>query len=118
LSRQTFLGAVPLLGLAATQAVSAQTSAPLRVGANATDGFCGSLFAPDEGFFQKAHLDVDVQIFPNGSAQNTALAGGALDIGISTVTAIANAVLHGIPWVIIAGGSMYESAAPAAILAV
>ena len=117
-SRRTFLSAVPLLGLAAAQAANAQTPAPIRVGANATDGFAGSLFARDMGFFQKAHLDVDVQTFANGAAQNTAIAGGALDIGISTVTAIANAVLHGIPWVIIAGGAMYESAAPAGVLAV
>ena len=94
-SRLSFLGTVPLLALAATGIASAQ-AAPLRIGANATDGFAASLFARDMGFFKKAGLDVDVQIFPNGAAQNAALAGGALDIGISTVTAIANAVLHGI----------------------
>jgi NitT/TauT family transport system substrate-binding protein len=117
-SRRTFLATVPLLGVASTRAANAQASPVIRVGANATDGFCGALFARDMGFFQKAGLDVDVQTFGNGSQQNTAMAGGAIDIGISTVTAVANAVLHGIPWVYIAGGSMYVSAAPAGVLAV
>jgi NitT/TauT family transport system substrate-binding protein len=119
LSRSAFLGAVPLLGIAAATGVaSAQTAPLLRVGAVPVDGFAEAFYARDMGFFDKAGLNVEITTFNNGSGATTAMAGGAIDIGISTVNAIANAVIHGLPWVYIAGGSMYVSSAPAAVLAI
>jgi NitT/TauT family transport system substrate-binding protein len=119
LSRSAFLGAVPLLGIAAATATAgAQTAPVLRVGAVPVDGFAEAYYARDMGFFDKAGLNVEITTFNNGSGATTAAAGGAIDIGISTVNAIANAVIHGIPYVYIAGGSMYVSSAPAAVLAV
>jgi NitT/TauT family transport system substrate-binding protein len=117
-SRSTFLGTVPLLGLAAASAASAQSTAVIRVGAVPVDGFAEAYYARDMGFFQKAGLNVDITTFTNGSGATTAMAGGAIDVGISTVNAIANAVIHGIPYIYIAGGSLYASSAPAAVLAV
>jgi NitT/TauT family transport system substrate-binding protein len=119
LSRSAFLGAVPLLGIAAATATAgAQTPPVLRVGAVPVDGFAEAYYARDMGFFDKAGLNVEITTFTNGSGATTAAAGGAIDIGISTVNAIANAVIHGIPYVYIAGGSMYVSSAPAAVLAI
>jgi NitT/TauT family transport system substrate-binding protein len=119
LSRSAFLGAVPLLGLAAaTASASAQPSPALRVGAVPVDGFAEAYYARDMGFFDKAGLNVDITTFNNGSGTTTAAAGGAIDIGISTVNSIANAVIHGIPYVYIAGGSMYVASAPSAVLAI
>jgi NitT/TauT family transport system substrate-binding protein len=119
LSRSAFLGTVPLLGIAAaTATASAQTSPVIRVGAVPVDGFAEAYYARDMGFFERAGLNVEITTFNNGSGATTAAAGGAIDIGISTVNSIANAVIHGIPYVYIAGGSMYVASAPSAVLAI
>jgi NitT/TauT family transport system substrate-binding protein len=119
LSRCAFLGTVPLLGVAAaTATASAQTPAVMRVGAVPVDGFAEAFYARDMGFFDRAGLNVEITTFNNGSGATQAVAGGAIDIGISTVNSVANAVIHGIPYVYIAGGSMYVASAPSAVLAI
>jgi len=117
LARSSFLATLPLLA-ASTGIARAQAAPVIRVGAVPVDGFAEAYYAQDLGLFQKAGLDVEITTFNNGSGTTTAVSGGAIDIGISTVTAVANAVLHGLPWVYIAGGSLYESSAPSAVLAV
>jgi NitT/TauT family transport system substrate-binding protein len=108
-----------LLGIAAaTAGAGAQTSPVIRVGAVPVDGFAEAYYARDMGFFDKAGLNVEITTFNNGSGTTTAAAGGAIDIGISTVNSIANAVIHGIPYAYIAGGSMYVASAPSAVLAI
>ena len=121
LSRGAFLASAAAATLVAQPAFAQPAPATLptiRVGAIPVDGFAEPFYARDMGFFQKAGLNVEITTFNNGSGTTTAVAGGAIDIGISTVTAIANAVIHGIPFVYIAGGSLYTTKAPSAVLSV
>ena len=88
--------------------LSAQTARPLRVGSVPVDGFAEAFYARDMGFFEKAGLDVEIVPFTNGAGSTTAITGGALDIGISTVPMMANATIHGLPLKYFAGGSLFD----------
>lgn len=110
LSRSTFLAVTPL-ALAATSVARAQEST-LRVGCVPTDGFSEAWYAQEMGFFQKAGLTVEITTMNNGQGSVTAIAGNAIDVGISSVIAIANAAIRGIPMVYIGGGNMFDVAAP------
>jgi NitT/TauT family transport system substrate-binding protein len=110
-----------LASVAFAGAVSGRVSAQratLRVGSVPADPFAEAYYAQDMGFFAKAGLDVEITNFSNGAGSTTAVAGGAIDIGISTVTMMANAALHGVPMVYIAGGALYDDRAPSAVLCV
>lgn len=116
LSRSAFL-ATPLIASTATAIASAQT-APLRVGATANDPYAEAYYAQDGGFFTKAGLRVEITTFPNGGPILTAVAGGALDIGVTNPPELANAIVHGIPFVYFAGSALYSTSAPTAVMCV
>lgn len=107
---------LPMLA-AATRAASAQLQT-LRVGATANDTYAEAYYAQDMGFFTKAGLAVELTTFPNGAAISAGVASGALDLGVSNPVQLANAIVHGIPFVYIAGGALNSSAAPTALLCV
>ena len=113
-SRRLFLGG--LLATASIRRASAQAPATLRVGSVPVDSFAEAYYALDMGFFAKAGLDVEILPFSNGAGSTTAIAGGALDIGISTVTTMANAAIHGLPLVYIAGGALFDGTPTTALL--
>jgi len=54
----------------------------------------------------------------NGQGSVTAIAGNAIDIGISSVIAIANAAISGIPMCYIGAGNLYDPANPSLALCV
>lgn len=111
MTRQCFLTAGALL-LGGGSALAQTAAPPLRVGANATDGFGEVYYAQDLGLWTKAGLNVVISQFSNSGQIAQAVAGGALEIGVSSPLALANARLHGIPLVYIAGGAMYSNASP------
>lgn len=74
----------------------------VRVGDALGDPYAQGYYAVDEGLFKKAGLDVDFQLFTGGSAISQAVNGGMIDFGISTPIQIANAVEHGIPFIVVA----------------
>ena len=117
MSRAFFLAAVPAAGVAASLPAWAQ-SATLKVGATANDTYAQAYYAQDMGFFTKAGLNVEIQTFTNGAAVSQAVAAGALDIGISNPVQLGNAVSRGIPFVYVAGGGLYNTAAPTTVLCV
>ena len=117
MSRSLFLAAVPAIGIATSLPAWAQT-AVLRVGATANDTYAQAYYAQDMGFFTKAGLNVEIQTFTNGAAVSAAVAAGALDIGISNPVQLGNAVSRGIPFVWVAGGGLYSTAAPTTVLCV
>jgi NitT/TauT family transport system substrate-binding protein len=97
----------------------AQTTPPvLRVGATANDTYAQAYYADELGLFSKAGLNVSISTFANGAAVSEAVVGGALDVGVSNPVQIANAVVHGIPFVYFAGGGLYSTNAPTTQLAV
>jgi NitT/TauT family transport system substrate-binding protein len=117
LSRTAFLATVPGLGIAMALPARSQTAA-LRVGATANDTYAEAYYAQDMGFFTRAGLNVEITTFPNGAAVSSAVAAGAIDVGISNPVQLGNAVSHGIPFVFFAGAGLYNTAAPTTVLCV
>ena len=66
----------------------------------------------DRGYFKRAGINIDVQIFTNGGAIAAGIASGALDIGISDVVSIMSAHVRGLPLAYIAPGLLYSEKAP------
>ena len=66
----------------------------------------------DRGYFKRAGINIDVQIFTNGGAIAAGIAAGALDIGISDVVSIMSAHVRGLPLAYIAPGLLYSEKAP------
>jgi NitT/TauT family transport system substrate-binding protein len=115
-SRAAFL-AVASAALAATRVAGAQEP-PLRVGCVPTDGFSEAWYAQDMGFFERAGLKVEITTMSNGQGSVTGVAANVVDIGISSVIAIANAAIRGIPMVYVGAGNIYEAANPSLALCV
>ena len=100
------------IALAARRVGAQSDSAPLRVGTVVTDTFAQALFAREMGFFQRVDLPVDLQLFSNGSAISSAIVGGALDVGVAVPLTIANAVIRGVPFALIAPGAINTAKDP------
>ncbi len=92
--------------------------APLRVGAGLIEPQAEAYYARDAGFFKKYGLDVDVRTSQNGAATSAAVAGGDLQIGVSSVLGLAQAHEHGLPFVIIAPGGVHDSRFPGSAVVV
>jgi NitT/TauT family transport system substrate-binding protein len=103
--------ALSLLGASvlAPRLAAAQT-AKIRIGAPASDTFAIAFFAADGGFYQRAGLDVSVTVFPGSGPVTTAVAGGALDVGLTDLVQLANAFNRGVPLSAICGGGLYTPA--------
>jgi NitT/TauT family transport system substrate-binding protein len=86
----------------------AQSSARIRVGTTLNDSYVEPFYAQDQGFFERAGLNVDVRPFPNGSGVTAALAGNAIDVGITNPISLANAADHGLPFAFFASAALYN----------
>lgn len=109
MNRSTFLAvSAPLIAAALPSPAFAQSPAPLnlRVAATANDTYASAYFAQDMGFFTRAGLNVDLETMNNGAAIAAALSAGSMDVGVATPIILANAVLHGLPVVILAAGAI------------
>jgi NitT/TauT family transport system substrate-binding protein len=112
----TAVAATGTLALAAPAVLRAQ-SAALRVSTGISDTYAEPIYAQEAGFFTKAGLSVAVTPQTNPTLSLTGVIAGAYDIGMTNTIAVAAAVLHGIPLVIIGGGALYRSDAATTVLA-
>ncbi len=78
--------------------VRAQALTVVRVGFIPVDVSGNVFYAADLGLFTKAGLDVQLQPMASGPVLAQAVAGGAIEIGISNVATIAAARLRGLPF--------------------
>ena len=117
-SRATLLRAVgPLavgvsVGAFGRPALAQAPSAALeniRIAANPIDAFMEPYYGSDLGYFAKAGLSVEMMRATNGAQAISAVVGGAVDIGISTVVQLANAYLSGVKLQILAGGPLVDT---------
>jgi NitT/TauT family transport system substrate-binding protein len=92
--------------------MAADPPVTLHVGAGANDTVSNLFYAIQNGYFKARNLDVQVQLMTSGASEAAALAGGALDIVESNVVSTSAAHLRGIPFVYIAPGAEYTTAAP------
>jgi NitT/TauT family transport system substrate-binding protein len=86
----------------------------IRLGALAEDELTPVVYAQKSGMFAKAGLNVDLQILNSGSATAAAVAGGAIDIGLSSLMPLINAHVHGVPFEMVAPGLLWLSGSPTA----
>jgi NitT/TauT family transport system substrate-binding protein len=117
-SQSLMLTAATAFGALVPSLARAQQGPTIRMGQNVADTFGEGLYGVDDGLFQAAGLNVEVQTFPNGAAQAAACIGGAIDIGLGEAIELANGISHGLPLAIFAGGAFYDSAAPSTVLCV
>lgn len=115
---QYCIAAVACLLAAAGLPLRARTPAPIRVGTDPADTYTEVYYARDLGLFKKAGLNVEIVDLANGAAIASAVAGGAVEFGISTPVQLAQAVSRGVPFSIVAAGAMYSTKAPTTVLCV
>jgi NitT/TauT family transport system substrate-binding protein len=120
LKRSTLLtGTVSLAASTALmRGADAQALKSVRLGTSAVDLFAQPFFVRDAGFFAKAGLDVDIRTFGSVPPIAAAVAGGDLDIGVAVPISVANAIIRGVPLIIIAGGALDTATAPISQLCV
>jgi NitT/TauT family transport system substrate-binding protein len=82
---------------------------PLKVAAGQILEQSEAYFAADAGFFEKHGIVADVTVFRGGAANAAAVAGGDMQIGISSVLQLGQSVAHGLPFVIIAAGAVHQT---------
>jgi NitT/TauT family transport system substrate-binding protein len=106
--------ATPLLG----RAVLGQ-DAPLRLATAPLDVSAQPYYALKYGFFKSAGLaNVTLETIGTGAAMAVAVAGGAIDIGVSNIVGIAQAYQRNVPFTMIAPAGLYSSNAPTSVLMV
>ena len=108
--------ALPLGSRAA--AAAADVIATIRVAAPPTADVAPLIYAMRNGMFGKAGINVDFTLMSTGSAVSQGVAGGAIDIGYSALTALIAGHSRGIPFVLVAPGGMYQTSNPDAFMVV
>ena len=69
-------------------------------------------YALEMGFFKKNGLEVTIDPFTSGGAIASAVASGALDVGVSDTVSMISAHAHGLPFVYLAPGVISTTPAP------
>ncbi len=95
----------------ARRAAAQPAATSVRVGVSAVDFFAQPFYAHETGIFQKAGLNADIHVFGTTPPIVAAVASGDLDIGGAVPTSVANAIIRGVPLVIIASGALDTMAA-------
>jgi NitT/TauT family transport system substrate-binding protein len=99
-------------------AQSAPALTPVRIASTANDDVTSALYALQQDMFRKAGLDVTLTTLTSGSAISAAVAGGAVDIGRSSLLPLITARAKGIGFMLIAPSGLYQASAPVAALVV
>jgi ABC-type nitrate/sulfonate/bicarbonate transport system substrate-binding protein len=103
-----FQAACALGGIAAVPgllAKAAAQAAPIRVAMIPIEPACLVYYAQENGYFQKAGLDVEITQNPSTPAVVSAVAAGTYDIAYATISTLAVAHVRGLPFVVIAPGA-------------
>jgi NitT/TauT family transport system substrate-binding protein len=119
-ARAAFIGGVAASGLVlgTRTRAGAQAALPIRIGATPNDTYAEAYYAAETGIFARNGLTAEVQTFTNGAAVAAAVAGGALDAGVSTPAQLANAIQHGVPFGLVAAGALETPQVPTGLVAV
>jgi NitT/TauT family transport system substrate-binding protein len=111
ISRRTLVMS-SLAAVAAPRVARAQTLVPIRCSSAPDDDVSSVLYAIQTGMFRKAGLDVSIVRGNSGAAIGAAVAGGAIDMGKSSVVSLIAAHTRGLPFVLVAGAALYSAAHP------
>jgi NitT/TauT family transport system substrate-binding protein len=99
-------------------AQTATALAPVRLASTANDDVTSALYAIQQGAFRKAGLDVTLSTLNSGSAISAAVAGGAVDIGRSSMLPLITARGKGIGFMLVAPSGLYLGSAPVSAVVV
>jgi NitT/TauT family transport system substrate-binding protein len=88
---------------------AAQSAVPLRVGVIPAEVAAEAFYAVEQGFFKNNGLEVELQSFNNGGAIASAVAGGALDVGLSDLLSVITAHARGLPFAFLAPGALSKN---------
>jgi NitT/TauT family transport system substrate-binding protein len=108
--------AVALTGVRAD--TSAQAPPVVRIATSAAESYAQPYYAQDQGLYQKAGVNAEVILLATGAAVQTAVAGGAADVGVGTTVGLANAITRGVPFVMIAPSAMTSQKNPTGLICV
>jgi NitT/TauT family transport system substrate-binding protein len=100
-------GASASLALVRALPARSQTLTAVKVGASLDDGLWPLLYAMHAGIFKDAGLDIQLQSLSNGAVLATAVAGGVVEIGKSSLMVLINAYARGVHFKLIAGAAMH-----------
>jgi NitT/TauT family transport system substrate-binding protein len=109
-SRRTFVAGCGGTALLAAMSARGGAATAIHAGVSSDDGY-EAWFAQDIGLFAKAGLDVNSQLFPNGSAAAAALVGHSLDFACGNVVTVAQARDHGVSVTLVAPSILYQASA-------
>lgn len=113
-----FALAALVLALGTGPALAQTTTPTIRVGAPPAEDTAPLYYALKADLFTKAGLDVQVTSMTSGAAISAAVAGGAIDIGLSSLQGLISGHSHGLPFQLIAPGALYSSKDPYALMVV
>lgn len=107
----SFAGAA-LVATGAPLRLAAQTLVKMRVGLGFIEAHAEGYYAQDLGYFHRAGLDVELHQLQLGAVVAEGVASGNLDAGQSNIFSILAGHQHGIPFVMIAPSSLFDSTDP------
>lgn len=90
------------------RAADAPALTPVRIATAIDDTAMAVVFGVHTGRFRAAGLDVQVTQASTGAAIAAGVAGGAYDIGKSSLTGVLNAHIRGVPFLFVAPGSVSD----------
>lgn len=114
----TVLSIAACAELATGARASAQAPPTIRVGVAPADTYAEAYFAQEMGFFRAAGMNVEVMTLANVGSIASAVASGAVDVGIGSPIAIAEAHERGLPFTVIGPGGLFTASAPTNVLMV
>jgi len=119
IKRSSFLAAASAAAAAAgvPAVLRAQPRTPLRVAGTLSDVFGEPLFAKAAGAFDRAGFDLEVSSLTNAAAIAAAIGGGSLEMGTGDLISGINAIIKGVPLVLLAPCGMYISSENNVVLA-
>lgn len=112
------MGAFAAATAGRAQAQSGPASPPVRIASTPNDDVTSVLYALQQDSFRKAGLDVALSTLNSGSAISAAVAGGAIDIGRSSMLPLITARARGIPFMLVAPSGLYQASAPVSAVVV
>jgi NitT/TauT family transport system substrate-binding protein len=112
----SLLGGAVMLACPPARAFAQSALTTIRVGATPIDSLAPVAYAMRTGMFEKAGLQIELSMMGSGNAITAAVAGGALDIGLSSLVAIIQGHLRGIPLTIVAPGGLWVDSDTAGLL--
>jgi ABC-type nitrate/sulfonate/bicarbonate transport system substrate-binding protein len=118
-ARASFLATfAALAGTAVPREVRGQQLTKLRIGSVFADSYGTPFFAKTAGTFARAGFELDLNNMANSGAVAAALGGGSLDLGTGDLISGVNAIIKGVPNLLVAGLGLYRSEDAGIILAV